>query len=110
MPPLEEFEKHFSYGKTGEIIIISIQTGKVIRIRNEKRKTETTLALLVANRDLQILSLYAADVLQFLQAAKSMLNTPCMKLKRSKNKVRKNIRKEEKSIRTKRSLPTPSGG
>ena len=51
MPPLEEFEKHLHYGKTGEIIIISIQTGKVIRIRNEKRKTETTLALLVANRD-----------------------------------------------------------
>ena len=38
IPPLEQFEKHFQLWQDGGIITISIEGGKVIRIRNEKRE------------------------------------------------------------------------
>lgn len=38
IPPLEQFERHFQLWQDGGIITISINGGKVIRIRNEKRE------------------------------------------------------------------------
>jgi hypothetical protein len=40
MLPLEQFETHFQLWQDGGIITISIEGGKVIRIRNEKREEE----------------------------------------------------------------------
>ena len=53
MLPLEQFETHFQLWQDGGIITISIEEGKVIRIRNEKRreekKTPATTSSLVTN-------------------------------------------------------------
>jgi hypothetical protein len=53
MLPLEQFETHFQLWQDGGIITISIEGGKAIRIRNEKRreekKTLATTSSLVTN-------------------------------------------------------------
>ena len=53
MLPLEQFETHFQLWQDGGIITISIEEGKVIRIRNQKRreekKTPATTSSLVTN-------------------------------------------------------------
>jgi hypothetical protein len=52
MLPLEQFETHFQLWRDGGIITISIEGGKVIRIRNKKReekKVPTAASSLVTN-------------------------------------------------------------
>jgi hypothetical protein len=52
MVPLEQFETHFQLWQDGGIITISIEGGKAIRIRNEKRderKTPAATSSLVTN-------------------------------------------------------------
>ncbi len=55
MPSLEQFEIQFQLWQDGGMITISIEGGKVIRIRNEKRREEkktSTAASLVTNGSL----------------------------------------------------------
>ena len=52
IPPLEHFKTHFQLWQDGGIITISIEGGKAIRIRNEKRderKTPAATSSLVTN-------------------------------------------------------------
>jgi uncharacterized C2H2 Zn-finger protein len=108
MPPLEQFEKHFQLWQDGGIITISIQRGKVIRIRNEKSKMGTTLALLVADRRSTNSLFVCSRCASIFASSEEYAKHSMCEFKAAKDEESKNIRtEEEESVRTKDIAPNP---